>query len=454
MARDMTWRLVLGLFLAGCGTGSSTGDSNPSTGGGGGGGGGSTTPPKVQVGAPPSLSWVDTAQAFDDTFNAFDEARWRRSDGWADSSDFNAGWRADHVRYVDGQMLLQIDPDSCSDADPSACSDRPYASGELASNTFLGYGRYEVRMKPAKGAGLLTSFALSTGPFEDTQWDEIDISFLGSNTKHLQVNYIHQSSSVQHQTGVDLPFDAADDFHTYGIEWTRTAVHWYVDGKRIYSELGTNGALPNTPGRVLVNLWPGVGPSTEQWMGHFTYPGTPVVSAFEELRYSPATPLQVIEDFDSADTEANWTLPEFKASTNIYQREGHLGSAIYVGYSPSSSSRAGAGRLFDSPQDWSRGRYLDFWFFGAATGDSFRVELLDNGADASSSERFEYRLTDDTIGWKWMSVPLGSFTRRTDWQPSGAPKDGLTLTSVHGLIFEALSGSGHAIRLDDIVLEQ
>ena len=221
----------------------------------------------------------------------------------------------------------------------------------------------------------------------------------------------------------------------------------------MYSQTGSLGPLPETPGRILMNLWPGIGPSTEQWMGRFTYPGTPVASTFEELRYSPATPLRLIEGFEAPDTEKAWALPEF-ADTNIYQRQGHQGLAIYVGYSASSSHRAGVGRLFSPAQDWSRSSYLDFWFFGAATGDSFRVELLDNGVDASSSERFQYLLKDDTVGWKWVSIPMSSFTRRKDWQPSGAPKDGLTLTSVHGLVFEALSGTGHAIRLDDIQLEQ
>ena len=454
MARDVRWSWMLGLLLVGCGGGTGSGSTGTGNGGGSSGGGSAAgTPPKVEIGAPPGLSWVEGPTSFDDTFDAFDETRWRRSDGWASSEDFNAGWRADHVRFDGGAMTLQIDPESC----PAGCSGRPYASGEFASTRFHGYGRYEVRMKPAKGPGLMTSFSLTTGPYEDTRWDEIDLSFLGSNPRRLQVNYISGSNAVRHDKTLELPFDASEDFHAYGIEWTRTAVHWYVDGKRIHSETGSGGPLPSTPGRILMNLWPGTGPSTEQWLGHFTYPSAPVTASFEELRYGPATSTQVLEGFESGDPKGDriWALDaETGANIEFWPTIGHQGTALVMAYWTSAAQHASLVRAFPVPQDWRQVRWINFWFFGAATQDTFRMELRDNGASPSSAERFEYRFKDDTVGWKWMSVPLGSFTRRKDWQPAGAPNDGLTLSAVQGLAFEPLGGANHTVRLDDIELEQ
>lgn len=444
MARDMKWGLLaLGLALAGCGgngsgTGTGTGGTNPGTGGSSG--------PNGDLGAPPSLAWIGGTMAFDDTLDTFDATRWRRSDGWASSEDFNAGWRADHVLNSNGRLELRLDDSPC----PSNCSGRPYASGELASNRFHGYGRYEVRMKPARGSGLMTSFSLATGPQEWTRWDEIDMAFLGLNTKRLLLNYI--TDNQRHDLGIDLPFDAADDFHTYGIEWTRTAIHWYVDGKRVNTETGARGPLPTTPGRILTNLWPGVGPATESWMGHFTYPGTPLSSVYDEIRYGPASPTEVLEDFENLTT---WSgIQESGAWINYWKQEGHQGQALVMAYGVTSTAHARVSRSFLPAQDWSHVRYLNFWFRGTATQDTFRLELQDNAIYGDATERFEYRFQDDFVGWKWVSVPMSAFTRRTDWQPSRAPSDGLTLTSMNGIAFEPLSGNGNTVLIDDIQLER
>ena len=103
---------------------------------------------------------------------------------------------------------------------------------------------------------------------------------------------------------------------------------------------------------------------------------------------------------------------------------------------------------------WRGVRYLNFWFRGTATGDPFRLELRDNGTGPDKAERFEYRFQDDFVGWKWVSVPMTAFKRRTDWQPAGAPNDGLTLSAVRGLAFEPLGGDGRSVLFDDIQLER
>jgi beta-glucanase (GH16 family) len=421
MARNVNWGLLaLGLSLAGC---------NPP--------GGDT------------VAWVDGPLSFDEQFDAFDATRWRRSDGWASSEDFNAGWRADHVAFSGGTMELRLDTASC----PDGCSGRPYAAGEVASARYYGYGRYEVRMKPSRAPGTLTSFSIVTGPFDWTRWDEIDMSFLGANTKRLRLNYLtdYTNDQVRHETGIDLPFDASEAFHTYGIEWTRTAVHWYVDGERVHTESGSNGPLPAVPGRILMNFWPGVGPSTESWMGHFDYPGTPLASAYEGIRYGPASPTEVLEDFE---LQENWPVNKEPGGQIItWNQEGHFGKALVVSYWVN-SGQANIARTFAAPQDWRGVRYVNFWLRGTATGDTFRLELRDNGSSADTAERFEYKFQDDFVGWKFVSVPMSSFTRRTDWQPAGAPNDGLTLTSVRGLAFQPLKGDGNTILLDEIQLER
>ncbi|HEX8439342.1 family 16 glycosylhydrolase [Archangium sp.] len=461
MIRNVRWGLLLlvaGLLQAGCRWAdyddvipTSDGGVRPGSGAGRDGGSGGEEEPDAGSdsvdgldGGPPSLGWVEGPGAFNEPFDTFDARRWRLSDGWASSEDFNAGWRADHVRAKGGNLELQLDKTPC----PAGCSGRPYAAGEVGSMRFQGYGRYEVRMKPARGSGTLTAFSLYTGPAENTRWDGIDISFVGLNTRRVQTSYVVNGKG--YYGGVDLPFDAANAFHTYGIEWTREALHWYVDGKRVHS---AKDPLPAIPGRIIMNFWPGIGPATESWMGSFSWPGAPMVSSYDNVRYGLAAPKEMVDEFETLDT---WKTSGPGLSTER-DPDGHVGNALVLNYNiatPGSSVGSSLVRTFETPQNWSQGNYLNFWFRGTNSGDLFRLELWDNGDSADSAERFEYGFKDDDNRWKWMNVPMSAFTRRAaDGQPAGAPNDGLSLSAVRGLSLHTLGNKGHKIILDELELE-
>ncbi len=117
------------------------------------------------------------------------------------------------------------------------------------------------------------------------------------------------------------------------------------------------------------------------------------------------------------------------------------GSALQVDASVAPGGWAGVQMLYSAPADWSVYKNFDFWFHGNNTGNPMRLEIFDNrqaGSTADTSERFEYRFTDDTSGWKHFTLPWSSFSRRSDWQPDGAPNDGLSLSQVWG--FQRLGG--------------
>ena len=87
-------------------------------------------------------------------------------------------------------------------------------------------------------------------------------------------------------------------------------------------------------------------------------------------------------------------------------------------------------------------------------GNDTIIELTPTGRRAAGSttdtaERFEYKFVDNWMGWRYISVPWSSFTRRADWQPAGAPNDGFTLTQVWGFNFAPISGSGY-FQLDQV----
>lgn len=119
---------------------------------------------------------------------------------------------------------------------------------------------------------------------------------------------------------------------------------------------------------------------------------------------------------------------------------------------------AGFGRDFASSggsQDWSSFTAISFWHYGTNSGQSFQFEIFDNRSDPGSdtAERFDAIFVDDFSGWQQVTIPFADFTRATDYQPGGAPDDGLTLTEMWGLAI-ILDGATGTLAIDDIALER
>lgn len=105
------------------------------------------------------------------------------------------------------------------------------------------------------------------------------------------------------------------------------------------------------------------------------------------------------------------------------------------------------------PQDWSGQDGFSFWFYGRASGLAYQAEIMDNRSNPSSdtAERFDYVFTDNFSGWKRISISWTNFTRATDFQPGGAPDDGLTLTEMWGWAIVLPVGSD-TVYFDDVGL--
>jgi endoglucanase len=166
---------------------------------------------------------------------------------------------------------------------------------------------------------------------------------------------------------------------------------------------------------------------------------------------SQTNPPLVLDDFEGG-TLSKWNTFSGPGSsiTGSISSPGQVGNyGMNVNYSV--TDWAGIEQLFNASRNWGGYNYLDFWFYGSGSGNRFRVELYDNGVSAASAERFEYQFTDDVSGWRHFAIPLNAFTRRGDWQPGGAPNDGLTLTQVWGFNFSPLGGSS-SFRADQMQL--
>jgi endo-1,3-1,4-beta-glycanase ExoK len=184
---------------------------------------------------------------------------------------FNCTWRDDSVNFSNGIMTLTINKDTKGGS-------KPYAGGEYTTNSTYGFGLYQVKMKPAKNVGVVSSFFTYTGK---NPWDEIDIEFEGKDTTRVQFNYFTNGIG-NHEYHHNLGFDASASYHTYAFNWQPKYIAWMVDGVEVYR---VNNNIPSHPGQIMMNLWPGIGKDT--WLG--SYDGlTPIKAYYDGVDYNSA----------------------------------------------------------------------------------------------------------------------------------------------------------------------
>lgn len=189
-------------------------------------------------------------------YEQHEDDQMEKANGWTNGHMFDCTWRADNVTFENGIMFLKIDQDGES-------NQPKWSGGEYRTQKSYSYGIYEVRMKPIKNNGVVSSFFTYTGPSDNNPWDEIDIEFLGKDTTKVQFNYFTNGVG-EHEYIHDLGFDAAEEFHDYAFEWKKDSITWYVDGIPVHKATDN---IPQTPGKVMMNVWPGIG--VDGWLKAF-----------------------------------------------------------------------------------------------------------------------------------------------------------------------------------------
>jgi endo-1,3-1,4-beta-glycanase ExoK len=209
----------------------------------------SSRPPPDQPGAP----FVD--RFADQSLN---EGRWFVSDGWSNGDWMENDWQRSQISVTPEGLRMTLGPSPGQ-------SDKPFASGEIRTYATFKYGYFEVRMRVPRDPGLVIGAFTYASANGRTRPNEIDIEILGRATRKVELT-IHENGRATSKI-VDLPFDAAGGFHTYGIEWLRDRVRWYADGELIHEEAGPRAANLTRPQQFLVSLW--ASRKLNQWVGEF-----------------------------------------------------------------------------------------------------------------------------------------------------------------------------------------
>ncbi len=147
--------------------------------------------------------------------------------------------------------------------------------------------------------------------------------------------------------------------------------------------------------------------------------------------------------------------PVILPETSAFAVPGQTGdnTVVVVEYD-NTGTFGGFGQAFaPTPQNWRAYDGISFWMFGGSTGDEYQFEIFDNASDptADTFERFDVVFADDFTGWTQITLLFSDFTRAVDFQPPGAPDDGLGLTEMWGYAV-VLDNTAGGLAFDDIRL--
>jgi len=138
---------------------------------------------------------------------------------------------------------------------------RQFTSAAICSRHGYLYGKFSAEVRPANVPGLITGLFLH----RNSPRQEIDIEFVGKDTRQMLTNVYYNpgGEGARMEYGyrgtpalVDLGFDASEEFHHYGIEWSATSIRWLVDGRLVHKRINWDPTpIPHLPMQFNVNLW-------------------------------------------------------------------------------------------------------------------------------------------------------------------------------------------------------
>ncbi|MBC8041424.1 MAG: family 16 glycosylhydrolase [Opitutaceae bacterium] len=121
-----------------------------------------------------------------------------------------------------------------------------FTSAAVQSRTRVRYGYFEIRAKPMRSGG---SSAFWFYYADDKDHTEIDVFEIGGGAPGFERKYnmnqhVFRTPAEKRHWSVGgvwmAPWNLADDFHTYGLEWDDKELSYYVDGVRVRRAAGSH----------------------------------------------------------------------------------------------------------------------------------------------------------------------------------------------------------------------
>ncbi|KXH43372.1 glycosyl hydrolase family 16 [Colletotrichum nymphaeae SA-01] len=217
------------------------------------------------------------------------------------------------------------------------------ASGQapqLMSLFYIMFGRVEITLKAATGAGIVSSLVLQS----DTL-DEIDMEWLGADPTEVQSNYFGKGDVTTYNRGQfhQTSKNNQENFMKYTIDWTSERIVFSVDGTVVRtlkeSEADTN-QYPQSPMQVKFGSWSGGDPAnaagTIDWArGPTDFSKGPFHMVVKDVSI---TDYSTGKEYKYTDTTGNWgSIQAVDGQVN-----GNLGKASQVTYTASAAAETGS----------------------------------------------------------------------------------------------------------------
>ncbi|KAI4862635.1 glycoside hydrolase family 16 protein [Hypoxylon rubiginosum] len=158
----------------------------------------------------------------------------------------------------------------------------------ITSTKYIFFGKIDVQVQAAPGAGIVTSFVLQSDDL-----DEIDWEWIGSDTAQVQSNYFGKGDTTTYDRGayhsVSNPQSQVD---TYSLEWTKDHVVWSINGNQVrelkYADAKSGTRFPQTPMQIKLGTWVAGGKDspegTVEWAGGYTdFSEAPFVAHYKSI---------------------------------------------------------------------------------------------------------------------------------------------------------------------------
>ncbi len=235
----------------------------------------------------PTVGTVDGADGFElaweDQFDAFDATRWQLMTHSWDSN--LAQFSTQNTTVRDGILSLKLT------SEPTDAV-KPLRGVEMRSIEALTYGKVEARVRLARGSGVVSALVLIYTPWPASDWNELDIEYLGQHSDRVQFNAmvytgppqvppVQQSvTPTQFPELRSLSFDPSADFHVYAMEWTPTEARFTVDGVTEHVWAADIGRL-KLPMNILLTIWAS---SAAAWAGPLDTASIPATADYDWIR--------------------------------------------------------------------------------------------------------------------------------------------------------------------------
>ncbi|XXG96095.1 hypothetical protein Hte_002374 [Hypoxylon texense] len=158
----------------------------------------------------------------------------------------------------------------------------------ITSTKYIFFGKIDVEVQAAPGAGIVTSFVLQSDDL-----DEIDWEWIGNDEAQVQSNYFGKGDTTTYDRGAYHPVaNPQSTVDTYSLEWTKDHVVWSINGNQVrelkYADAKSGTRFPQTPMQIKLGTWVAGGKDspkgTVEWAGGYTdFSQAPFVAHYKSI---------------------------------------------------------------------------------------------------------------------------------------------------------------------------